>query len=331
MCTIEADTANDAASDAGDSTFSEAATDTTSLRSSIYAYEVENGRTYHSFHAGKYHMPNDEGEKDRMDLHYHALRLSIEDKLFHAPIREPTAVLDIGTGTGIWAMDVADEYPSAEVTGIDLSPIQPTWVPPNLVFEICDADEEWNYKEDRFDLVHTRFMNGFSLKSWPHCYRQAFACLKPGGWLESQEFDLKLMSDDDTIPQDSSLMRWTHLWNEGIGNFGMTGRCDPDELISQMQEAGFVNCQVLRFKMPIGPWPKDPQLKQAGLYQYYALAEGLHGMSVKVFDKGLGWSLDELEVLLAGARTELKSSRIHSYWPTFVIMGQKPPLESTEV
>lgn len=35
-------------------------------------------------------------------------------------------MLDLGTGTGIWAIDFADEYPSANVIGTDLSPIQPT-------------------------------------------------------------------------------------------------------------------------------------------------------------------------------------------------------------
>jgi hypothetical protein len=35
-------------------------------------------------------------------------------------------VLDIGTGTGAWAIDFADEYPKAEVIGTDLSPIQRT-------------------------------------------------------------------------------------------------------------------------------------------------------------------------------------------------------------
>jgi cyclopropane fatty-acyl-phospholipid synthase-like methyltransferase len=329
MCqTIEANSDNDEHSEAGDSAFSEAITDTTSLKSSIYNYEVENGRTYHSFHAGKYHMPNDEGERDRMDLHYHALRLSIENKPFHAPVKQITHVLDVGTGTGIWAMDVADEYPQATVVGFDLSPIQPTWVPPNLLFEICDADEEWSYPVNNFDLVHTRFMNGFSLKSWPHFYQQAYSCLKPGGWVENQEFDLKLMSDDDTIPANSSFLQWTHLWNEGIANLGATGRCDPEKLKSQMSEAGFINVKILNFKMPIGVWPKDPQLKEAGLCQYFALSDGLHGMSAKVFNKGLGWSLEELEVLIAKARAELKDTKIHSYWPTFVIIGQKPALES---
>lgn len=28
--------------------------------------------------------------------------------------------------------DFADEYPNCEVIGTDLSPIQPTWIPPNL-------------------------------------------------------------------------------------------------------------------------------------------------------------------------------------------------------
>jgi hypothetical protein len=28
--------------------------------------------------------------------------------------------------------DFADEYPNAEVIGTDISPIQPSWVPPNL-------------------------------------------------------------------------------------------------------------------------------------------------------------------------------------------------------
>lgn len=328
--TIEAESGNDTASEAGDSTYSEAATDTTTLKSSVFAYEVENGRTYHSFHAGKYHMPNDEGERDRMDLHYHALRLSIGDQLFHAPLKNPSEILDIGTGTGIWAMDVADEFPAATVTGFDLSPIQPTWVPPNLHFQICDADEEWKLPDNSIDLVHTRFMNGFSLKSWPHFYQQALLSLKPGGWVENQEFDLHLMSDDNTIPPDSSFQRWTYLWNEGISNLGMTGRCDPNQLVSQMEEAGFVNVHVLKFKMPIGPWPRDPQLKQAGLYQYFALDEGLQGMSAKVFTRGLNWTLAELEVLLAGARTELKTRSIHTYWPTFVIMGQKPPLIAGE-
>jgi len=62
-----------------------------------------------------------------------------------APVIDPQQILDIGTGTGIWAIDAGEEYPGATgtfsllrlmgrawanaeaVTAIDLSPIQPTW------------------------------------------------------------------------------------------------------------------------------------------------------------------------------------------------------------
>lgn len=43
------------------------------------------------------------------------------DRLFFAPIESPRSVIDIGTGTGLWAIDMADAYPDTEVLGTDLS------------------------------------------------------------------------------------------------------------------------------------------------------------------------------------------------------------------
>jgi methylase of polypeptide subunit release factors len=107
-------------------------------------------------------MPNDDGEQDRMEFHHHSVRLAFDNKHYFAPIQWPTCILDVGAGTVIWAMDVADDYPAARVIGIDLSPIQPTAVPPNWEFQIMDADDEWDFTE-RFDLIHTRHMNGVSM------------------------------------------------------------------------------------------------------------------------------------------------------------------------
>ena len=44
-----------------------------------------------------------------------------------APLVDPKNILDIGTGTGIWAIEMADQHPDATVIGTDLSPVQPVW------------------------------------------------------------------------------------------------------------------------------------------------------------------------------------------------------------
>lgn len=101
---------------------------TTSIASSIKNYVYENGRRYHAFREGEYLFPNDETEQARMDMLHHIYRLILRGDLYKAPIpQSPRRILDIGTGTGIYAIDIADEFPSAEVLGIDLSPIQPHW------------------------------------------------------------------------------------------------------------------------------------------------------------------------------------------------------------
>jgi hypothetical protein len=57
-------------SDGADSGYDEELISTASITTSIYQHEKENGRSYHAFHAGKYVMPNDDGEQDRMDSQY---------------------------------------------------------------------------------------------------------------------------------------------------------------------------------------------------------------------------------------------------------------------
>jgi len=48
---------------------------------------------------------------------------------------------------------MADAFPSAEVIGTDISPTQPSWVPPNLSFQIDDAQLDWTFKEEYFDFI----------------------------------------------------------------------------------------------------------------------------------------------------------------------------------
>lgn len=55
-------------------------------------------------------------ELDRLDLYHHICTLLIDGELYLAPIGEaPQRILDIGTGTGIWPIEMGDVFPLAEV------------------------------------------------------------------------------------------------------------------------------------------------------------------------------------------------------------------------
>lgn len=134
----------DSAFDSAPST-SDLSSYTTSLLSAVTNYTYENGRRYHAYRSGEYVLPNDDEEQDRQDLLHHMRGLLLAGALFKAPIgrRRLARALDVGTGTGIWALDFADQFPDCEVVGTDLSPIQPAWVPPNLHFQVEDCEAEW--------------------------------------------------------------------------------------------------------------------------------------------------------------------------------------------
>ena len=81
---------------------------------------------------------------DRNDFQHCKFTLLMSDQLHLAPIkRDPHKILDLGTGSGIWAIDMAEKYPSAIVIGVDTAAVQPILVPPNVQFEIDDVESDW--------------------------------------------------------------------------------------------------------------------------------------------------------------------------------------------
>ena len=102
---IDIDSGFDSQSDAGYESDSMGGSVTTSLASSVRDYAFENGRRYHRFREGAYNFPNDDSEQEREDMK-HAMVVNICQTLHFAPIGpNPQNVLDMGTGTGIWAIE----------------------------------------------------------------------------------------------------------------------------------------------------------------------------------------------------------------------------------
>lgn len=304
-----------------------AASNTTSYLSSI-ASDIrkgvtENGRVYPNFGKNMYGMPMDEQELDRNDFQHHKWLLLLEGRLFLAPIRDSVQrILDLGTGTGIWAIDMADKYPSAQVTGVDIAPIQPSWTPPNCIFELDDVEEDWSFRRETFDFIYAReFL--MAIRDWDRLIKQSFDHLKPGGWLELSATIPDIRSDDDSIPKNSAYLEAGKIFFEMASKMG-TPLEAPRSWKEQAERNGFVDVKEVIYKLPMGPWPKDKRLKEIGAVERMMLLEGFEAYMLRGYIQVLGGDPNTLQVILAQARRELSDPTIHTYVFYHIVYGRKP-------
>ncbi|OWP05388.1 methyltransferase [Marssonina coronariae] len=289
-----------------------------------------------SFHS---RAPNDERQNENLDIAHHKFLLLLDHSLTLAPI-DPNIerVLDIGTGTGIWAsataIDFADEHPHTEVIGTDLSPIQPDLVPPNCRFEIDDASDEWTYPANYFNFIHIRGLFG-SIQDWPALYAQALRHLKPGGYIEHIEGAADVRCDDGTLPDDSPLRTFCRLFAEASEITGQDFRIS-DVMAQKIAESGFVNVVERVYKVPLGGWAADRKLRELGRWALLAFETGLEGYSLATLTRVLGVSTSETRLMSrnkgrtdeskqwAQLRSAVRDRRTHPYHFIKVVYAQKP-------
>ncbi|KAF5724613.1 mRNA 3 end-processing YTH1 [Fusarium mundagurra] len=284
---------------------------TASMTSSILNYRTIKGRTYHSERGNaEYWATNDAQQTEAMDIIHHFLVLILDGKLHLAPLKDDIkTVLDVGTGTGIWAIDFADEHPQAEVIGTDISPIQPSWVPPNVKFEIEDCTQPWTFSPDSFDFIYMRYLYG-SISDWSAIFQEAFRSCKPGGWVESFEASAMLESDDDTVKEGSAMSEWGKFFIEGGKRLGRTFTILDDDLQKKaMEDAGFTDIQTRDFKASYYPGLSSSDLEGFVLYMASVV---------------LGWSQEEVTVYCSQLRRELRSGKYHPYCRLKLVYGRKP-------
>ncbi|KAL2000279.1 hypothetical protein VTN02DRAFT_3326 [Thermoascus thermophilus] len=287
-----------------------------SLTSSVQNYEWKHGRRYHSYQSGSYQFPNDEAEQDRLDMCHHIFFKTLSDQLFLAPINPSgMRILDLGTGTG-------DLYPSAElIIGNDLSPIQPQWVPPNVKFVVDDIEQQWTEPQP-YDYIHCRYLCG-SIHNWPKLVRQCYENLKPGGWVEFQEPFLVVYSEDDTLKPDSSFVKMVNLLAEACDKISRPLNI-ATSIKGLIEDAGFESVEEKSLKMPVGTWPKDARLKEIGAFNAINIIEGVEAFTAALFADVLGWSEEEIAVLNAGVRRDVKTKDNHSIYDFVVVTARKP-------
>ncbi|KAJ9192865.1 hypothetical protein DTO164E3_8011 [Paecilomyces variotii] len=313
--TVEVDTGLDSDSAYGD----EISKYTASLTSTVLESRKENGRTYHGYRDGAYYMPNDENEKERLDMMHELMMTMMGRKLFLSPIgSSPRRVLDLGTGTGVWAIEFADQFPSSEVIGIDLSPIQPSFVPPNVRFIIDDFDDTWVEKD--LDFIHGRYLAGSS-KDFAKLLRECYNNAAPGGWVEFQEWDTGLFSEDGST-DGTSIKQYYEILNSEFAKIGRVINTGP-RLEGWMRDAGFKNIQVKKYLVPMGAWPKDKHLKTLGAWNFVEAESGFEAGVMAVLTRHAGWTKEEVDILVAKTRNDAKNPAIHTLFNFYVVYGQK--------
>ncbi|KAK7398011.1 hypothetical protein QQX98_012619 [Neonectria punicea] len=266
------------------------------------------GRTFQRQEATQYRAPVDEEQQESQEPLHYCFLLLMDDQLFQAPINETSPlILDIGAGTGTWAVNMADNYPSAKVYGTDINAIQPKRIPPNCSFFVEDAQLEWMFSSDAFDFVHIRALYG-AIDDWAKLYRQAYKVLAPGGWLEHFEFDITLS-----------------IMFEATDRIGKTARIGMDgNMRKHMEKAGFVDIVEKTYKMPCGEWARDPKLKSIGLINRLILTESLEGTILFLLREVLAWEFTDIRQFVERMRSALQDTDLRSYCIMTNVYARKP-------
>ncbi|KAK5634028.1 hypothetical protein RRF57_009742 [Xylaria bambusicola] len=284
---------------------------TQSVSSSIYDHVIENGHTYHRFKA---------------DYQHQLYTAVLNGKLFIAPVGDRLRnVLDVGTGTGIWAIEVVLsckglEYPGAQITGTDLSPIQPSYAPPNVSFEICDAEDEWSFRQP-FDLIHMRAMIT-CFKSFRAVFEEAYRSLAPGGFIELRDPILPFAFLTPP-PEGCALQEWGEKLMEAARLSGRDWGI-ATQYSQILSDIGFVNVTERRETIALSPWVKGSHNKQLSLLLQHDILNMLEPMSMALFTRVLGWDAKRVLDCLELVKRDVQNTKIHAYSEGVHIYAQKP-------
>ncbi|KAI1124964.1 S-adenosyl-L-methionine-dependent methyltransferase [Nemania abortiva] len=113
------------------------------------------------------------------------------------PIKENMKIAELGCGTGIWLLDLAQELPSTvQIHGFDISNKQfpPSFLwPGNVSFSLLDSlDEPPPSLTEQYDVIHVRmWASNLRSKDAGILIQNVRRMLKPGGYLQWEEADLR--------------------------------------------------------------------------------------------------------------------------------------------
>lgn len=272
----------------------------------------------------EYVLPNNAQESERLDFQ-HLLLTRTFGGLHRAPL-DPTKIkriLDIGCGTGNWAIDFAKQFPKTEVVGFDLQE-KGNWAtaPANCTFKVADLEHEDTWSSlGQFDFIHGRFIV-IGVRDWPDLLRKSLAHLSPGGSLEIQELCMPCKSDDKQDEAKSKFIDWSNRMIAASGQLKLNLQI-TNELPNLIKEAGFEDANAEEFRMFTSPWAEDDESRALGRMGQQNLTQGMHGFGETLFTKILGWSAEEHDKFVESIVRELQEDGLRTWLPVKVCFARK--------
>ncbi|HEY3993098.1 MAG TPA: class I SAM-dependent methyltransferase [Ktedonobacteraceae bacterium] len=257
-----------------------------------------------------YVLPSDLQEINRLDFQHYMLRYALQGNYF-APIQEPRTILDVGCGTGRWAMEMAVQFPHTQIIGLDLVPpnLDGAQIPRNLTFMQGNFLEGLPFNTDAFDFVHMRLLLfAMPKNAWMALMHEAVRVTCPGGWIETIE----------TGPQRScgpamdTIVDWITLASNTRGVDPLFGP-QVGELLSRV---GLENTGIKHIHLPIGGFGghlgKMVQTDVLGV---------VNGVKQLVVAQNIA-TVSQYDLALQSMRVEIEQYR--GELPFYLAYGQRP-------
>lgn len=256
-----------------------------------------------------YMLPKDEREVDRLDMQHYTARFIIHGNHM-APLDKPGRILDVGCGTGRWVIEMAKEFPQAEVVGLDIVKpnINSEARPVNTLFTQRDVLKGLPFTDGVFDYVHMRFLiAALPTKDFLSVINELQRVTRPGGWIELTEPGLLL----NTGPGLSTLWKWLFVFGERR-NIEMGA---SKSIAKMLRDAKCTNITYKELPAPVGE--HGGQLGRMLGANILSITEAVRMpiISLKIA------TAEEYDAMLARARTELAQG--HCTSSLHIAIGQR--------